>query len=168
MLAFLPLFSPLYGSDRMTLKSFASQKGECEIGFPEAPNFMEQSLQLPEDRGTLRYEVYLSPFENKGVFMLLIATYPASLDQENSVAGLEGLVRGIVHHHPDNRLVFAKMMEFSKHPSLTFLVQSPNNYFRGQAVMVDNKLYLIAMEGKKDTLDEKVFTRFIQTFRLVD
>lgn len=150
-------------------QQFPSANGECEIAFPSQPSFMEQSLQLPEGKGVLHYEVYLAPFDDrKGVFMLLIATYPSAVNSGNEIAGLEGLVRGIVNHHPENKLVFANLLEFSEYPALTFLVQSSANYFRGQAVMIDNKLYLIAMEGKKGEMNEKTFNHFLQSFRLAD
>ena len=158
-----------HASEHPQWQQFASYSGECEIAFPTKPSFMEQSLQLPEGKGMLHYEVYLAPFEDrKGVFMLLIATYPHTLDGGHEVAGLEGLVRGIVNHNPENRLVFANLLQFFEHPALTFLVQSSANYFRGQAVMVGNKLYLIAMEGRKGELNEKTFNRFLESFRLAD
>lgn len=159
----------LHAAEKPLWQQFSTTGGECEIGFPSKPTYMEQSLQLPEGKGVLRYEVYLAPFENKGVFMLLIATYPQPIAQDgNEVAGLQGLVRGIVSHNPDNRLVYANLLDFVEHPALSFLVQSSANYFRGQAVMVGNKLYLIAMEGKKSEMDEKTFHRFLQSFKLAE
>ena len=49
---------------------------------------------------------------------------------------------------------------------MTFLVEGGGSYFRGQALMVDNRLYLIAMEGLKGKMDEKVYTKFLKSFRL--
>jgi uncharacterized caspase-like protein len=57
-------------------------------------------------------------------------------------------------------------MEHSGHPALNFLVQSFSNYFRGHAMMSGNKLYLIAMEGRKADLDEKMFSQFLRSFQL--
>jgi len=34
-------------------------------------------------------------------------------------------------------------------------------------LMVGNKLYLIAMEGKKGELDEQIFNRFMKSFQLL-
>ena len=50
---------------------------------------------------------------------------------------------------------------------MNFLVQSGKSYFRGQALMVGNKLFLIAMEGRKGTLQEAIFTRFLKSFQLL-
>jgi hypothetical protein len=160
--------STAHAAEKPMWQQFASQTGECEIGFPAKPTFMEQTLQLPDGKGKLHYQVYLSPYENRGVFMLLIATYPHTLEGGHEIAGLEGLVKGIVNHHPDNQLIFANLLQFAEHPAMNFLVQSTANYFRGQALMSGNKLYLIAMEGRKGELDEQTFARFLKSFKLSD
>jgi hypothetical protein len=114
----------------------------------------------------LSYDVYLAPFEDRGVFLLLVATYPLPVAGGQEIAGLEGLVRGIVNHHPENRLVYANVIEFASKPAVNFLVQSGKSYFRGHAVMVGNRLFLVAMEGKAGDLDEKTFNRFLKSFQI--
>lgn len=148
-------------------KQIYTKSGECRIDFPVVPQLMQQSLKLSESGHRLNYDVYLAPFENKGVFLLLIATYPLPLTEGHEIAGLDGLLKGIIGHHPDNQLMFAKQTELHGHPSLDFLVQNGTSYFRGHALMVGNKLFLIAMEGKKETLDEAVFSRYIRSFQLL-
>ena len=59
------------------------------------------------------------------------------------------------------------MIEIDGHPAMNFLVQSDLSYFRGQALMVGNKLFLIAMEGKKGSLEEKIFLRFVKSFQIL-
>ena len=73
-----------------------------------------------------------------------------------SAAGL-ALALGVVQARGSPTLVW-KVVDF--------LVQSPTSFFRGHALMVDNKLYLIAIEGKQGELDEKAFTRFAESFSL--
>jgi hypothetical protein len=53
------------------------------------------------------------------------------------------------------------------YPAIDFLVQSGSSYFRAQALMVGNKLFLIAMEGRKGTMDEQVFLQFLRSFQLL-
>lgn len=149
-------------------QQFRVKSGECLIGFPSRPTLVQQSLQLSEGNQKLYYDIYLAPFGDQGVFMLLIATYPNPMSGGHEIAGLEGLLKGIVGHHPDNKLIFANLLQYAEHPALNFLVQSTANYFRGQALMVGNKLYLIAMEGKKSTLNEDAFKKFLESFQLID
>lgn len=143
------------------------QGGNCSISFPTTPQMVRQSLKIPENGQKLHYDVYLSPYDDKGVFLLLIATYPKVIPSGHEIAGLEGLIRGIVGHNPENSLVYADLVEFNSRPAINFLIQSGANYFRGTALMSGNKLFLIAMEGKKGTLEETIFTRFIQSFQLL-
>jgi len=148
-----------------TWKQFYSKDGGCSISFPTAPTLVQQSLKVADGQ-ILHYDIYLSPYDDKGVFMLLVATYPQTLSGGHEVAGLEGLLKGIVGHNVENKLVYANLMEHSGHPALNFLVQSFSNYFRGHAMMSGNKLYLIAMEGRKADLDEKMFSQFLKSFQL--
>lgn len=148
-------------------KQFFAQSGECRINFPSAPQLVQQSLRLNEAGHKLNYDVYLAPFEDKGMCLLLIATYPAALPGGHEIAGLEGLIRGIVGHNPNNKLVFADLKDHQGHPAMDFLVQSGTSYFRGHAVMVENKLFLIAMEGKVSERDESVYTQYLKSFKLL-
>lgn len=147
-------------------KQIYAKGGDCLISFPSPPQMLQQSLNLPEGQKLL-YDIYLAPFEMKGVFLLLVATYPSPLSEGHEIAGIEGLLKGIVGHHPNNALVFSEIIEIDGHPAMNFLVQSDLSYFRGQALMVGNKLFLIAMEGKKGFLEENVFNRFVKSFRLL-
>jgi hypothetical protein len=149
-------------------KQFFAKSGECRISFPSAPQLVQQSLRLNEAGHRLNYDVYLAPFEDKGVCLLLIATYPMPLAGGHEIAGLEGLIRGIVGHNPDNKLVFADLKDFDGHPAMDFLVQSGASYFRGHALMVGNKLFLVAMEGKVKERDEKTYTQYLKSFKLLN
>lgn len=148
-------------------KQFFSKAGECKIAFPSQPQLLQQSLKLNEAGHRLHYDIYLAPFEDKGMCLLLIATYPTALPGGHEVAGLEGLVRGIVGHNPENKLIFADLKEFAGHPAMDFLVQSGSSYFRGHAVMVGNKLFLVAMEGKLAERNEPIFIHYLKSFKLL-
>jgi hypothetical protein len=156
-----------YGDAESTWKQTYAQEGDCHIDFPVQPQMIQQSMKVSEAGHKLLYDIYLSPFQNRGVLLLLIATYPGAFSEGHENAGLEGLVKGIVSHHSDNQLVFSNFVEFMGRPAIDFLVQGGFNYFRGYALMVGNKLYLIAMEGKRGELDEQVFNRFMKSFKLL-
>jgi hypothetical protein len=147
-------------------KQIFAKSGECQISFPSTPQMIQQTLPLADGVNRLSYDVYLAPHEDKGVFLLLIATYPTPLSGGHEIAGLEGLLSGIVNHNPENRLVYAEMVDTMGIPTIDFLVEGGSSYFRGQALMLGNKLYLIAMEGIKGNMDEKVYSRFLKSFKL--
>lgn len=157
--------STLHADTGSSWKQIYAKGGDCFISFPTAPQILSQAMDLPEGK-KLNYDVYLAPFESKGVFLLLVATYPSDLLKGHEIAGVEGLLQGIIGHHPENKLVFSQFLEVNGHPAMSFLVQNGQSYFRGQALMVGNKLFLIAMEGKKEFLEENVFTQFVKSFQL--
>ncbi len=158
--------SVAHADEGPTWKPIFAKNGECQIEFPSQPQMIQQSLPIADGAYRLNYDIYVAPHGEKGVFLLLIATYPMPLSQGHEVAGLEGLLKGIVDHHPENQLVFADLIKLMGYPALNFLVQNGTSYFRGQALMVGNKLFLIAMEGQKNALDEKTFSRFLKSFNL--
>lgn len=147
-------------------KQIFAKSGECQISFPSTPQMIQQTLPLADGVNRLSYDVYLAPHEDKGVFLLLIATYPTPLSGGHEIAGLEGLLSGIVNHNPENQLVYAELVDTMGIPTIDFLVEGGNSYFRGQALMLGNKLYLIAMEGVKGNMDERVYSRFLKSFKL--
>ena len=127
---------------------------------------VQQSLKVSEDGLRINYDVYIAPLEDKAICLLLIAQYPLAVEPGQELEGIEGLLSGIVSHNKDNQLIYAKVIDLQGVPAVDFLVQGGSNYFRGLALMVGSKLYLIAMEGKKENLDEKIFTRFSGSFQL--
>jgi hypothetical protein len=147
-------------------KSFQAKDGECEIAFPQTPEMIQQTVPLSDGVSRLNYDIYLAPQEDKGAFMLLIATYPSSLAQGGEMAGLQGLLDGIINHQIGNQLVFGEVTQFQGHVAINFMVKSVATYFRGQAFMIGNKLFLIAMEGIEGTFDEKVYTQFLESFQM--
>lgn len=144
---------------------FYAKDKECSISFPQQPTLVQQSLKIADGQ-LLYYDIYLAPFQDKGIFMLLVATYPHPIVGGHEVAGLNGLLKGIVGHNPENKLIYANLIDYSGHPAMNFLVQSLSNYFRGHALMSGNRLYLIAMEGRKTELNEKTFMKFLESFKL--
>ncbi len=146
-------------------KQILAKTGDCSISFPSQPQMLQQALKLSDDKKLL-YDIYVAPFENKGVFLLLVATYPMALSEGQEIAGVEGLLEGIVGYHAGNKLIFSEIIDVNGLPAMNFLVQSETSYFRGQALMIGNKLFLMAMEGKKEFLEENLFIRFVQSFRL--
>jgi hypothetical protein len=159
--------SAAHASESDGWKQIYTRTGDCRISFPSVPKMIQQALTVTEEGDKLTYDVYLAPLNEKALCLLLVAVYPFPLKNGHELAGIEGLLNGIVGHHPENKLVFAKVIDRKGQQVVDFLVQSPSSYFRGQAMMRGNKLYLLAIEGKKGEQNEEVFTKFAESFSLV-
>ena len=148
-------------------KEIYARSGDCRISFPVMPQMVQQNLKMKNSEMQLTYDVYLAPYRDHAVCLLLIAEYPMPLSPGHEKAGLEGLLKGIIGQHPDNELIYAEMIEMQGFPALNFMVHSGKNFFRGQALMAGNRLYMIAMEGTKLHFEEMTFQRFLKSFRLI-
>ena len=148
-------------------KQIYTRTGDCRISFPSVPKMIQQALTVTEEGDKLTYDVYLAPLDEKALCLLLVAVYPFPLKSGQELAGIEGLLNGIVGHHPENKLIFANVIDQKGNKVVDFLVQSPSSYFRGQALMRGNKLYLLAIEGKKGEQNEEAFKKFVQSFSLL-
>jgi hypothetical protein len=167
LVAHVLLRSSLHAEELSTWQQIKTKAGDCSISFPVLPKFMHQSMVVSKQGHKLDYDIYLAPLNDKALCLLLVATYPFQLKEGHELAGIEGLLNGIVGQSPDNKLIFANLIEIEKHKAVDFLVQSPKSYFRGAALMIGNKLYLIAIEGLSNELNEEAFARFTQSFSLI-
>ena len=129
--------SALHANEGTTWKQTHTQSGECQIAFPTVPQLVKQSVKLSEEGHRLNYDVYLAPFEDKGVFLLLVATYPMALPSGDEMTGLQGLVKGIVGHSPDNRIVYAKeTKEGGCHAPVFHLVGEKKGVYRNRQTFI--------------------------------
>ena len=175
---FAPLFSAgatdleLSGSDREIIhvnqtnwKEFHSAVGKCTLRFPSSPEHISEKMSVPEEGYDLKYDAYISSIDKKSVYMLLIAQYPEFVDQSLAQASLEGFLNGILANNPGNQLLFADMLLVDGKPALDFFIRTGGIYFKGRAIMVDNHLYLMAMECQVQNYDEGRYNYFVSSFK---
>ena len=147
-------------------KRFHSVPGSCSISLPDAPEHVKQIMPFAEEGYDLRYDVYVSVFERKAVYLLLVAQYPPFFNESQANMGLESFLNGLIQQNPENNLIFADLTEVQGHKALDFFIQSKKIYFRGRAVMANNNLYLLAMECNQKNYLENHFNHFINSFQL--
>lgn len=147
-------------------KEFQLQDGKCSVRFPSRPEHIAEKMVLPEEGYDLKYDAYISNLGRQAVFMLLVAEYPAFVDEKYAHASLEGFLNGILNHNPQNQLVSADLTMFDGHEALDFFIRNGGVYFKGRAMMIKNYLYLMAMESEVQNYNEAHFTAFIDSFQL--
>jgi len=148
-------------------KDFHSVGGKCSISLPDNPEHVRQLLPMPEEGYNLQYDVYVSAFEKKAVYMMLIAQYPPHVDERYADQGLESFLNGILSQNPKNKLIFADITEVQGHKALDFFIETSGVFFKGRAVMADNNLYLLAMECESNNYIEIHYNYFINSFKLL-
>ena len=146
-------------------KEFHSIVGKCTLRFPNSPEHISEKMSVPEEGYDLKYDAYISSIDKKSVYMLLIAQYPDFVDGSLAQASLEGFLNGILANNPGNQLLFADMLLVDGKPALDFFIRTGGIYFKGRAIMVDNHLYLMAMECEVQNYDEGRYNYFVSSFK---
>lgn len=147
-------------------KRFHSLPGSCSISLPSSPEHVKQIMPLTDEGHDLRYDVYVSAFEKKAVYMLLVAQYPPFVNQSHADMSLESFLNGLITQNPENKLIFADLIEVQGFKALDFFIEAKGTYFKGRAVMANNTLYLIAMECNMNNYLDDHFNHFIGSFEL--
>ncbi len=145
---------------------FYSVEGKCKINFPQKPHHVEQMIPIEESNLYLKYDVYLTHMEEGSIYMMVIAQYPTDIDPKNHRASLEGFINGIMNHKNKNKLISADFFEFQGHNALDFHVERLNRSFKGRAMIVANRLYLLAMEADDNSNLDINYKKYIESFAL--
>lgn len=147
-------------------KEYHAQAGNCSLFLPADPEHISEKMAMPEEGFELKYDAYISAVGEQAVFMLLVAQYPEFVDQAYAQMSLEGFLNGILTHNPGNQLISADLLLVEGHEALDFLIRTGNVYFKGRAVMVQNSLYLMAMECEIHHYDEAGYKSFVESFKI--
>ncbi len=142
------------------------QHGLCSMVFPGNTEKVSEKMQIDGEDFELRYDAYISSPADKTVFMLLVAEYPAFVDEQFARMSLEAFLNGILTYNPNNQLLFAEMVLIQGYEALDFFIRSGATYFKGRALMIKNQLYLMAMECEVQSYDEADYNQFVNSFAL--
>ena len=112
-------------------KEIYARTGDCRIAFPALPQMIEQKLKLNQEGMQLAYDVYLAPYSEHSICVLLVAQYPKAIPPGSEMLGLEGLLKGIINQHPDNRLVFVRNGSDARISCIEFHGGKRKEFFQG-------------------------------------
>jgi hypothetical protein len=148
-------------------QELCSEPGKCSMMFPCAPKHVSEKLTLSEAGHDLKYDAYISSTDGKHeVFMLLVAGFPDFVDESYAKENLKGFLNGILTCNPNNQLLFAKVGTVYGNEALDFFIRTGSVYFQGRAIMINNSLYLIAMECEIIGYDAEQYEAFVSSFKL--
>ena len=151
--------------DELKWQDFYCTSGQCTLKFPSAPEHISEKMSVPEEGYELKYDAYIASEDKKSVYMLLVAQYPEFVDQSLAQASLEGFLNGVLANNPGGQLLFADMLLVEGKPALDFFIRTGGVYFKGRAIMVQNQLYLMAMECEVQNYDEGGYKLFVSSFK---
>lgn len=152
--------------DFQSWKEVYSQEGSCKASFPRNPDHMQQDMKMRGTEGKLRYDVYVADHQKKEVFMVLIAKYPGEVKKVDAQKNLEHFLNTLITQNPNNRLLFADLIDVDGNVAMDFFIRTDKVYFKGRAIQANNSLYLLAMECAISNYQEHHFNYFIESFSL--
>ncbi len=147
-------------------QEYHAKAGNCSLFMPTEPEHISEKMAMPEEGFELKYDAYISAADQQTVFMLLVAQYPEFVDEAYAQMSLEGFLNGILTHNPGNQLLYADLLLVDGNEALDFFIRTGPVYFKGRAVMVKNKLYLMAMECEIPHYDEVRYKNFVDSFKI--
>lgn len=152
----------LQAGEREVWREYHSVNGRCKIAFPDIPKHMKERFALPQSKAVVTYDAYISAVKPQTVYMMLIAEYPHKIKPSQEEMSLESFVSGLVQR--GGQLIFADFINNKKATTMEFFIQNENVFFKGLAMMKDNKLYLIAVESIDEQYKENLYHQFIESF----
>ena len=176
LLGFIPLQSSagesqvdqkMRAADGTCWQDFVSSGGNYKVSFPSYPQHVSETLKLQGGKVSIKYDAYIAEQGVEALYMVLIAQYPKTHVRPDPEAGLKAFLNGILSHGEGSQLVEVEWQEFQGFSAVDFLVDNAGILLRGRAVMVDNSLYLIAMESHQSRFRAENFKYFVETFSLV-
>lgn len=153
--------------DSSRWQDFVSTGGKYRISFPSYPQHVSETLNLQNGKLSIKYDAYIAEQGVEALYMVLIAQYPKTHVRPNPEAGLKAFLNGILAHGENSELIQVEWQQFQGCSAVDFLINNHDIFLRGRAVMVENNLYLIAMESHKNAFKVENFNYFIETFQLV-
>lgn len=158
---------PVFAENDSSWAPFQSLSGKCSIQFPEMPQHIVNKMQIPDSEDSIYYHIYLSsPTDGNGVYLMVVAKYPAPIDKSQELLCLEGFLSGILQKNPENELVSADMNQIQGHQAVDFFIRSSDKYFKGRSVVAKDTLYLLAVENAPEKFEDENLEKFLSSFIL--
>jgi hypothetical protein len=148
-------------------QDFMSVVGEYKVSFPSSPQHVSEVVKLKDSNISIKYDAYIAQSGADSLYMVLIAQYPKSVVAKDPEEGLKAFLHGILSQSEDSELVSLEKVTIQGYTGLDFLINNQGVYLRGRAMMVDNVLYLIAMEGHQSQFSSTDYKKFMGSFQLL-
>ncbi|NGX30697.1 MAG: hypothetical protein K940chlam8_00046 [Chlamydiae bacterium] len=148
-------------------QEFMSVIGEYKVSFPSPPQHISEVVKIKDTDVSIRYDAYIAQSGVDALCMVLIAQYPKSVMTEHPEDGLKAFLHGILSQSQEAELMSLEMTQVQGFTAVDFLINNQGVYLKGRALMVDNVLYLIAMEGHHTQFSNTDYMKFMNSFQLL-
>ena len=153
-------------ADQQQWDSFNCPEKNFKVAFPQSPRHLSNTINKGEVEEIL-YDMYIS-VEHPSVYMVLVAQYPNSVSEENTLPVLESFLNGLLSQNSQNKLLEASLVKVQNCAAIDFLIGTDSVLFKARMMISGNKLYLLAIESDESKYNEQQVNFFINNFQLTD
>lgn len=148
-------------------QTYTYESSGFSVDFPQKPERVQQSIDVPKSDLKINYETYLSEPSDSMVFVVSVWNYPSQIDMSKPEVNLQDGFSGMLAALPGSEVLNMKMNEVNGFKALEFLVKNDDIYFQGKLVLVYNTLYQVftVYKANEDMTDN--YIHFINSFQLI-
>ncbi len=132
------------------------------------PGTITQEVDTAEDAdGAIEFHIVASNRSNsRYVIAYSEALEPSRVD--NSEAILEKAQQSIASNESGFKTIANDAISFEGFPGKQFQLRSENETFVFRLILVEDRLYVLAVNQQNDDLSEKLITQFFESFQLLE
>lgn len=147
-------------------KPFTSESNHFEAGFPNPPQHVSKSVPIPDTDKKNLFDIYISEQPNQTIFMVRVITYPDDYNFNGEALIRKGMEE-MLGANDQNVLRKIEYGTFQGTKSLHFAVQNPTARTDALSFLIGRKLYLLSYVSHVDNYDDKAFSLFTDSFKLI-
>jgi hypothetical protein len=147
-------------------REFSAQSGKFKVFLPAAPQYVKESVNIPNTDKKRKYEMYVAQKVNGTIFMINLITYPTEVDTSNKNQILRDIINEMVEANTGNQLTELQDTIYQQHPALDFHIVNQELNIQGKAFMIEKTLYLLAYIAKEMDFTRAEYDHFIDSFQI--
>ena len=134
---------------------------------PAPPQYVKESVVIPDTEKKRLYEMYVSEKLNGTVFMISLITYPKDFLTSRPFEMLNDIVDEMIQNKPANKLKKREDVFFQNHEAVEFTIKNDKFDIQGTALMVDRTIYLLSYIASHSEFSSEDYQYFIDSFKVL-
>jgi hypothetical protein len=148
-------------------QTYTYQGSGFAVDFPQKPEQLQQTIDVPKSDLKIQYETYLSEPSDVMVFVVSVWNYPAEIDMSKPEVNLQDGFKGMLSALPGSEVLNMKMSTQEGFKDLEFLVKNEDIFFQGKLILVYNTLYQVFTVYKGSEEMTENYNHFVDSFKLI-
>ncbi len=151
-----------------TWSTYTSEKDGFSVIFPRSPTTdFEDGIPTGEEGRVYGSHSYKSIANTDNLFIVLKFIYSPKLESDDSDDLLKGVLNNLLSSSKSSKLVYSNLMDISGNRTLEYRVENKDEVALGRIIMNNGDIYLVMLSSSPRDYNESVYTRFIDSFKII-